>query len=169
MLALRHNTVTLYVQKRATRFIINDSTLGYKERLMNLNLLPLMMYFEIADIIFMVKCIKAPTPYFNISDYVTFCSANTRSSVHLKLKYTKTKTNLLGQFYFNRIPRLWNSLPQIDTSMAIPTLRCKLHTFFWNHFIENFNPTNVCSYHFVCPCQKCCRLPIRNCFNTTLL
>ena len=157
------------VQKRATRFIINDSTLGYKERLMNLNLLPLMMYFEIADIIFMVKCIKAPTPYFNISDYVTFCSANTRSSVHLKLKHTKTKTNLLGQFYFNRIPRLWNSLPQIDTSMSIPTLRCKLHTFFWNHFIENFNPTNVCSYHFVCPCQKCCRLPIRNCFNTTLL
>ena len=60
------------VQKRATRFIINDSTLGYKERLMNLNLLPLMMYFEIADIIFMVKCIKPPTPYFNISDYVTF-------------------------------------------------------------------------------------------------
>ena len=70
---------------------------------MNLNLLPLMMYFEIADIIFMVKCM-APTPYFNISDYVTFCSANTRSSVHLKLKHTKTKTNLLGsstlQFYF---------------------------------------------------------------------
>ena len=84
------------VQKRATRFIINDSTLGYKERLMNLNLLPLMMYFEIADIIFMVKCTL--TPYFNISDYVTFCSANIRSSVHLKLKHTKTKTNLLGQF-----------------------------------------------------------------------
>ena len=36
----------LKVQKRATRFIINDPTLGYKERLMNLNLLPLMMYFE---------------------------------------------------------------------------------------------------------------------------
>ena len=99
------------VQKRATRFIINDPTLGYKERLMNLNLLPLMMYFEIADIIFMVKCIKAPTPYFNISDYVTFCSENTHSSIHLKLKHTKTKTNLLGQFYFNRIPRLWNSIP----------------------------------------------------------
>ena len=31
------------VQKRATRFIINDPTLGYKERLMNQNLLPLMM------------------------------------------------------------------------------------------------------------------------------
>ena len=117
----------------------------------------------------MVKCIKAPTPYFNISDYVTFCSANTRSSVHPKLKHTKTKTNLLGQFYFNRIPRLWNSLPQIDTSMSIPTLRCKLHTFFWNHFIENFNPTNVCSYHFVCPCQKCCRLPIRNCLHYIII
>ena len=75
------------VQKRATRFIINDSTLGYKERSMNLNLLPLMMYFEIADIILLVKCIKAPTPYFNISDYVTFCSANTPSSIHLKLKH----------------------------------------------------------------------------------
>ena len=157
----------LKVQKRATRFIINDPTLGYKECLMNLNLLPLMVYFEIADIIFMVKCIKAPTPYFNISDYsyVIFCSTNTRSSIHLKLKYTKTKTNLLGQFYFNRIPRLWNYLPQIDTTMSIATLRCKLHTFFWN---ENFNSANACSYHLVCPCQKCSRHPIRNCFNTTL-
>ena len=117
----------------------------------------------------MYYMMRASAPSLHdISDYVTFCSANTRSSIHLKLKHTKTKTNLLGQFYINRIPRLWNSIPQIDIST-----RCQLQLSDANfilfsgtiNFIENFNSANVCCYH---PCQKCSRHRIRNCFNTTL-
>ena len=40
------------VQRRATKFIINDSSMDYKDRLIHLHLLPLMMEFEIADILF---------------------------------------------------------------------------------------------------------------------
>ena len=41
------------VQIRATRFIINNPTLGYKDRLIQLNILPLMMEFEIAGIYYL--------------------------------------------------------------------------------------------------------------------
>ena len=40
------------VQRRASKFIIHDHSLDYKECLINLNLLPLMMEYEIRDIFF---------------------------------------------------------------------------------------------------------------------
>ena len=54
------------VQRRATKFILNDSLSNYHLRLVNLNLLPLMMVFEINDIIFFIKCLKHPSEYFDI-------------------------------------------------------------------------------------------------------
>ena len=123
------------VQRRATRFIMNDMSMDYSDRLLNLNILPLMMQYEISDIMFLVKCIKNPSNYFNISDFVLFSSSNTRSSAHLKLKHSIPKNNTLRQFYFNRIPRLWNSLPSFDLDLPIATIRSKLQHFFWNHFI----------------------------------
>ena len=96
------------VQRRATKFIVNDSLSNYHLRLVNLNLLPLMMVF---DIICFIKCLKHPSDIFN---YVTFCSSRTRSSTHFKLRHSLAKKNSVRHFYFNRIPRLWNSLPYID-------------------------------------------------------
>ena len=93
--------------------------MDYRDRLLNLNILPLMMQYEISDIMFLVKCIKNPSNYFNISEFVLFSSSNTRSSAHLKLKHSIPKNNTLRQFYFNRIPRLWNSLPRFDLDLSI--------------------------------------------------
>ena len=46
---------------------MNDMSMDYRDRLLNLNILPLMMQYEISDIMFLVKCIKNPSNYFNIS------------------------------------------------------------------------------------------------------
>ena len=47
------------VQRRATKFILNNyatsATDDYKERLLKLDLLPLMMIFELADLCFFIK------------------------------------------------------------------------------------------------------------------
>ena len=45
------------VQRRATKFITNDPDMDYRHRLIHLKLLPLMMEYEIADIMFLVKSI----------------------------------------------------------------------------------------------------------------
>ena len=54
------------VQRRATKYILNDYTSSYKTHLLKLNLLPLMYMFELQDPLFAIKSIKSPTNQFNI-------------------------------------------------------------------------------------------------------
>ena len=42
-------------QRRATKFIVNDTSMDYRNRLIHLKLLPLMMELEIADVMFLIK------------------------------------------------------------------------------------------------------------------
>ena len=67
------------VQRRATKFILNDYKISYKARLKNLHLLPLMYVFKLNDLMFFVKSLKAPTDHFNIYQHVHFTKNSTRS------------------------------------------------------------------------------------------
>ena len=67
------------LQKRASKYILNDFTSNYKERLTKIHLLPLMMLFELNDILFLIKCLKKPSKCFDITKYIRFCSSGTRS------------------------------------------------------------------------------------------
>ena len=63
------------IQRRVTKYILNDFHSDYKSRLINLNLLPLMQYYEYLDLIFIIKCFKSTdaTSNFNtISNYTQF-------------------------------------------------------------------------------------------------
>ena len=63
------------VQRRATKFIVNDFSMDYKSRLFQLKLLPLSMLYELNDICFFVKSLKNPHSSFNILDFVKFPNA----------------------------------------------------------------------------------------------
>ena len=67
------------VQRRATKYILNDFTSDYRDRLISLELLPLMMFYELLDIMFFVKSFKTPNDCFNISNYLKFSACSTRS------------------------------------------------------------------------------------------
>ena len=51
------------IQRRATKYILNDYNSSYKSRLQQLNLLPLMYNFELQDLLFLIKSLKSPTDY----------------------------------------------------------------------------------------------------------
>ena len=89
----------------------------YKTRLIQLRLLPLMYIFETSDILFFIKNLKYPTNNFNINTYISFSVGNTRS-YGVKLRHNASSTNKERHFYFNRISRLWNSLPIIYLSIS---------------------------------------------------
>ena len=108
------------VQRRATKF---STSLDYHDRFISLEMLPLMMEYEIADIMFLIKSLKSPSSHFNIADFISFNISNTQSASYLKLHYSVSKSNIQGHFYLHRIPRLWNSLPLFDTSLSIPSIR----------------------------------------------
>ena len=142
-------------QRRATKYILNDFYSSYKSRLIKLNLLPLMYIFEINDIMFFIKSYKSSSTHFNIRDYIKICNNNTRSGTFTKMIHQRSSSNIFHNSYFCRLPRLWNSLPPIDLSSPVNTIKFKLLHFLWNHFVENFIDNLPCTFHFYCPCSKC--------------
>ena len=149
------------LQRRATKFILNNYTDDYKQRLINLKLLPLMYQFDYYDISFFINSIKNPNPGFNILDYISFCSGCTRSSTHNKLQSSYSPKNYIMNFYFNRLPRLWNSLPTIDLTLST---NAKLKKSHGNPSLRiSILHDDPCTYHYFCPCTKCCNhAPIVN-------
>ena len=98
------------VQRRATKHILNDYTSSHKTCLIQLNLLPLMYFFELHDILFAIKSLKTPTTQFNINNYINFNLANTRSGTKNKLIPTHHLNNLAHHSYFRCLPSLWNAI-----------------------------------------------------------
>ena len=145
------------IQRRATKYILNDSHSSYKCRLQSLKILPLMMQFELYDILFFIRCLKEPgeSNSFSIQSYINFSNSNTRSTTHHKLNHSLSKSHTSGHFYFHRLPRLWNSLPPLDLELSLPTLKKILWKFFWSQFQLKFQSDNPCSFHLSCPCSKC--------------
>ncbi len=158
---IKHIELLERVQRRATKFILNNFELDYKSRLVHLHLLPLMYWYELADIMFLVKSIKNPDTRLKIFEYVALSTTNTRSASFLKLSHHhRSRTNLSRHFYFNRVCRLWNALPPIDLNLSFHTIKAKINCYLWSFFVENFNPHISCTFHFVCPCAKCMSLPL---------
>ena len=142
------------VQRRSTRFIIPYSTLNYKERLTQLNLFPIMYWFEIQDILYLIKRLQCPDD-LSIYNHVHFASSNTRFGTKSKLRYNHTRTSICRHFFFNRIVKLWNSLPHINLDLPFNAIKHLIIKFMWDQFTTNFDPSNTCTFHFVCPCSQC--------------
>ena len=92
-----------------------------------------MMQLELFNILFFIRCLKDPdtSQEFSIHSFVQFSDCNTRSSSHLKLKHFLSKSTTEGHLFFNRLPRLWNSLPPINLELSISTIKAHLHRLFW--------------------------------------
>ena len=100
------------IQRRATKYILNDSSSDYKSRLLSLNMLPLMYWLDLQDLVFLVKCLKDPHNTMNIYRYVNFVSTNkTRASTTNKLQHKLARLSTTRHFYFIRVVWIWNSLP----------------------------------------------------------
>ena len=69
----------------------------------------------------------------------------------------------------NCLPRLWNSLPTSDLNQSVRCIKQKLKLFFWKYFVLHFNPDIPCTFHFVCPCNRCVALPISCNFHDDIL
>ena len=150
------------IQKRATKFILNDYSSDYKSRLCKLHLLPLMFRLELNDVMFFVSSLKSENKdHFDILKYVCFSSCGTRSSSSFKLKHMSSKCNRQLHSYFFKLPRIWNSLPPIDPyTVSFSTIKSRITSHLIDHFLDNFDSDNPCTYHYTCPCHKCSKTPV---------
>lgn len=145
------------IQRRSTKYILNDYSTNYKSRLQTLHLLPIALWLDLHDLLFLVKCLQDQENNFEIHRYITFRTTCTRTgSTGRMLIINYTRTSAARHFYFNRIVLLWNSVqPAINLNESFQVIRYKLINFLWSYFINHFNPLDTCTYHLVCPCNNC--------------
>ena len=147
------------VQRAATRYILDFPDLNYKERLCQLNLLPLSYRRELSDLNFFFKCINNIYD-LPISDYVKFTRdgiVNTRNNSDPVLLCTpKCRTVAFSKTYFNRIVYTWNSLPLHLRMASSPNIfKRGLYQYVFNIMIEKFCPDNICTWTLKCTCPLC--------------
>ena len=99
-----------------------------------------MYILDFYDILFFIKALKQPSDHFNIHHHVSFSTSNTRSASTNKLNPTHTNSNYFRNFYFNRLPRIWNKLPSIDLSLSLPTNHYLQLRIYINILLNIFHP-----------------------------
>ena len=93
-----------------------------------------------------------PPDNFSISDYIIFLDSSTRSSSQGKIRSALPlpKSSLSNHFYFNRIVRIWNSLPLIDLDSPFSSIKKQIYSIYWDYFITSYSLDNSCSWYCVC-------------------
>ena len=110
------------VQRRATKLMLPN--LSYNERLKRLDLLPLVYRREVKDLSTFYK-LKSGNFNCSFNSYFQFCSdERLRSHASNKLKINRVRTEHFKGTFFNRIPYLWNNLPD-----ALRTTNCSVFSF----------------------------------------
>ena len=117
------------VQCKSTKYMLNDYQSDYKTRLTSLHLLPLMYTYELYDILFLVQNLQNLDLSFPVMKYVSFSTSSTRSGAHSKLTYWSSHTNLYQHSFFCRMVRLWNTVPPIDLSLSLSTIKHQIKCF----------------------------------------
>ena len=123
------------VQRRSTKFILDDYTSDYKSHLFSLQLLALMMLYELNDILFFVKSLRSlmlPLMFITVSHLVPQ-HPTTRLFTNLR-ELTSPRTFISIDFL------ICGMLSPLSTSISVSQFYLKL--FFWNHFVNNFDPNN---------------------------
>ena len=98
------------VQCRASRLILGHEV-DYKSRLEKLNLLPLYIHREIADVVFLLKIIHElvdiPGGFLSWKN----TGRSLRNTDDMTLTVPFARTDVFKHSYLVRVTRLWNSLP----------------------------------------------------------
>ena len=85
-----------------------------------------MYTLDLNDIMFFIKNLKTRHDGFDIKSYISFVAGNTRLATSNKLQHNRSTDMMANNFYFNRLPRLWNALPIIDINLHPDNIKQKL-------------------------------------------
>ena len=86
------------IQRRATKFMLDDYHSDYRLRLSRLSLLPVMFGMELQNISLFVKCLKNPSSHFNIYDYMSLSRSSSRFGSNNRLKHKYCKLSAIVTF-----------------------------------------------------------------------
>ena len=101
--------------------------MSYKERLVTLNLLPLVLDRELKDPVSFYKCLFGFTD-IDVLEHTSFIShGRTRKSNSFSLKTPLCRTSTFKVFYFNRITKLLNFVCSLSPFSSFSGPQCLKH------------------------------------------
>jgi hypothetical protein len=152
------------IQRRASKYILNDFESNYTNRLIKLNILPLVYRREYLDLIFYYNSL------YDIIDVnmnifpmmLNHVNVITRLQ-HDNMLLTNTNVKYLvhDQFYTRRIVRLWNCLPSKIRKIPLTEMgnntsfKRELKLWYFELLVNKFNEDNTCTWSARCICCKC--------------
>lgn len=144
------------VQRRATKFMLNNINIPYKERLLRTKLLPLSFRRELLDL----KCLHQSL----------FGSSNLRgmfppkrgtrySAAPNMLRSSNAKTECYRAFYSQRANLLWNKLDSETRSLQFiqgsQIFNNRVNAYYFHKLNTSFNVNNTCTWINFCGCTQC--------------
>ncbi len=153
------------VQRRATKYILNDYTSDYETRLVKCNLLPFCYSKEVNDLCFLYKCIhnlynidiRGILGFYDASTSRTRLANRPYNLVPLRKPPKKAK-----DFFTRRIVRTWNALPveiistlPSFTNNSILPFKNKVKKYYKEKLETTFNSLMLCTWRTSCPCGHC--------------
>ena len=139
------------VQRRATKWILMNREMPYKERMSSLNLLPLSYDREMKDLTFFYKALFGFINV-NLSNYVSY-------SIEYILQNSLCKTTTFQSSYYNRIVKIWNTVSQevsLDSFSRPSSFKCYLKHKY-SILINSIYDVDVsCTWSLTrdCPCHR---------------
>ena len=75
---IKSNIAIIFLERVQCQATLNDYSTDYKSRLIKLNLLSLMYIYKLMDILFLIKSLKASNISYDITEFISFSTSNTR-------------------------------------------------------------------------------------------
>ena len=152
------------VQRRATKYILNDYASDYRSRLLQCNILPLSYQREFHDLCLIYKGLNNFLK-FNMAQIIPLNNEN--PNIYTRNRQDTTRlpgrtfaTETAANFYSNRVIKLWNNLPESIRLIRCNTKKIKpfknrLYIHFKNLLTTKFTTDNTCTWISHCRCAAC--------------
>ena len=158
------------IQRKGTSFILSNppyyspNYINYRDRLIQLKMLPTSYRREILDLAFFLKSLHHKTS-FDTSSFINFqeraTGARTRNVERgIRLVRRKTQLERTAHFFHHRIVRIWNALPQeLQISLKNVSEPLVIKQFLLPHYraklLKHFDPGDTCTWISWCGCPRC--------------
>ena len=146
------------IQRKATAWILSSTEIDYPQRLRLLMLLPLSMYIELHDILFLFA-VKNQKYDINIEDYTgkTEINRSTRQVSRGELNIPKPRLKKSEENFWvgaSQLHNLFSHLINFD-QRDLPSLKSTLTDIYWRFFTKFYHETNDCMWRVLCMCGSC--------------
>jgi hypothetical protein len=150
------------VQRRSTKYVLNNYELDYDARLKLCDLLPLTLRRDFLDLVFFYNHLN-DLCYSTLNvNFVVNHNIRTRQIVdELMLMNRPHNTMMYAKFYTNRIVKSWNKLPleirniELTEAGRNTSFKGSLKKWLVSFFYEHFDNVDTCSWVVHCGCQSC--------------